>query len=219
MAKLNVLRGCSSEGNVERGDSTSDCEGNGKRDIDIDTDDLSISDNIRQQCLLEETEILEDARCRERQPVRKASIESSNPPESSDYEHRVLFQETAEGGGTMLGNTNTANNDSGGNQESNDMEKGKKLLHENLLTFRNLNYPVEDLLDSREGSLFQEDLEGGIETGRSFELDYDDISVLSSSDGVQSNNSSSPPENDCESGDISDGGSFDYQKSMFSIGQ
>ena len=48
MAKLNVLRGCSSEGNVERGDSTSDCEGNGKRDIDIDTDDLSISDNIRQ---------------------------------------------------------------------------------------------------------------------------------------------------------------------------
>ena len=88
MAKLNVLRGCSSEGNVERGDSTSDCEGNGKRDIDIDTDDLSISDNIRQQCLLEETEILEDARCRKcYQPVRKASIESSNPPESSDYKY------------------------------------------------------------------------------------------------------------------------------------
>ena len=169
---------------MERGDSTSDCEGNGKRDIDIDTDDLSISDNIRHQCLLEETESLEDARCREHQPVLKASIESSNPPESSDYEYRVSSQETAEGGGTMLGNTNTANSDSGGNQESNDMEKGKKLLHENLLTFRNLNYPVEDLLDSREGSLFQEDLEGGIETGRSFELDYDDISVLSSSDEV-----------------------------------
>ena len=48
LAKLNILRGCSSEGNVERGDSISDCEGNGKRDIDIDTDDLSISDNIRQ---------------------------------------------------------------------------------------------------------------------------------------------------------------------------
>ena len=66
MAKLNMLRGCFSKGNVERGDSTSDCEGNSKRDIDIDTDDLSISDNIRHQCLLEETESLEDARCRER---------------------------------------------------------------------------------------------------------------------------------------------------------
>ena len=134
--------------------------------------------------MLEETEILEDARCRECQPVRKASIESSNPPESSNYEYRVSSQETAEGGDTIIENTNTANSDSGGNQESNDMEKGKKLLHENMLTFRNLNYSVEDLLDSREGSLFQEDLEGGIETGRSFELDYDDISVLSSSDGV-----------------------------------
>ena len=48
MAKLNVLRGYSSEGNVERGDSTSECEGNGKRDIDIDINDLSISDNIKQ---------------------------------------------------------------------------------------------------------------------------------------------------------------------------
>ena len=44
-ASVNMLRGCSSEGNVERGDSTSDCKGNSKRNIDIDTDNLNISDN------------------------------------------------------------------------------------------------------------------------------------------------------------------------------